>query len=88
MPPTVHPLEHLDLYARSRPYLDALNRLCNERGWTPVNPAGAVSATGAWPTPAIGKALAVLIEEGYVERTQAGQAGHHTHRRPYREHMG
>ena len=39
-------------------------------------------------TTALGKALAVLVEEGYIARTQAGQAHHHGHVKPYREHMG
>lgn len=37
---------------------------------------------------AIVKALAVLVEEGYVERTQSGQAHHHRSVKPYREHLG
>ncbi len=39
-------------------------------------------------TTALGKALVVLVEEGYVERTRVGQAHHHQHVKPYREHMG
>lgn len=37
---------------------------------------------------AVIKALAVLVDEGYVERVKVGQAHHHRHLKPYREHMG
>lgn len=37
---------------------------------------------------AVIKALAVLVDEGYVEREKVGQAHHHRHLKPYREHMG
>ena len=38
--------------------------------------------------PAVVKALAVLVNEGYVERTQAGQAHNHRSLKPYREALG
>lgn len=37
---------------------------------------------------AVCKALAVLVDEGYVGRTQDGQAHRHHHAKPYREAMG
>lgn len=38
--------------------------------------------------PAVVKALAVLVDEGYVERTKSGQAHHHRSVKPYREALG